>query len=104
MRRSNSEGGKLSVRRRKLQEKAAGLDGDRDCNLRRQSIPEYDSLTVKTLLMSSIKGVNEALYHQRQRMPGLKKTLDNNAYGTAAETLDVLVAAEAISPDNLPLL
>ena len=56
LRRSNSEGGKLSVRRRKLQG-----DGDRDCNLRRKNIPEYDSLTVKTLLTCSMKGVKGGL-------------------------------------------
>ena len=57
-----------------------------------------------SLLKSSPKKCKEALYHQRQKLPRLRRQLDNNAYQEAEHRLDQLMAAEAISAQNMSFL
>ena len=44
------------------------------------------------------------MWHQRQRMPGLKRSLDRAEYDATEERLEALFIAEKLSPDSLPLL
>ena len=44
------------------------------------------------------------MWHQRQRMPGLKRSLDRAEYDATEERLEALFVAEKLGPDNLPLL
>ena len=67
-------------------------------------MPEYAGLSVYGLLKSSPRNCREALYHQRQKLPRLRRQLDNNAFQEAETRLEQLTAAEAISAPNLSIL
>ena len=68
---------------------------------RKKDLPNFDELTVEELLGHTVKNVRETLWHQKQRMPGLKKSLDKDAYDTLEEKLEALLAAERLGPEHL---
>ena len=72
--------------------------------LAKKTLPDYAALSVYGLLKSSPRNCREAFYHQRQKLPRLRRQLDNNAFQEAETRLEQLTAAEAISAPNVSFL
>ena len=62
----------------------------------KKALPKFEDLSVEALIVNDVKNARETLWHQRQKMEGLSRTVSKQEHDALQERLELLTVAEAL--------
>lgn len=89
------------AKRKSIEQDTFSNDGGKK---RSKGLQDFTSLTISGMLCGNYRNPRETLYHQRQRMAGLKRSMDRISFDEEETKLRELSAAERLCPVSLPTL